>query len=185
MCLILEVWRYFKYDYTSILHHLHLFNQSCSENACKNLPVSNVMVSSSICHHDCLSCLIFRDVIMSLMASQITGVLVVYSTVCSGADQRKHQSSASLGSTRGILQWPVNSPHKGPVTRKMFPLDDVIVMFYLCWNVFVSWLCPIAMRWTELKYATSCYNLYRMLLWRVPTGQAFLTSISTAIIRHP
>ena len=42
-------------------------------------------------------------------------------------DQRKHQSSASLAFVRGIQRWPVNSPHKGPVTRKMFPFDDVIV----------------------------------------------------------
>ena len=41
----------------------------------------------------------------------------------------KHQSSASLAFVRGIHRWPVNSPHKGPVTRKMFPFDDVI-MFY-------------------------------------------------------
>ena len=50
-----------------------------------------------------------------------------YSNLCSGADQRKHQSSASMAFVRGIHQWPVNSPHKGPVTRKMFPFDDVIM----------------------------------------------------------
>ena len=44
-----------------------------------------------------------------------------------GADQRKHQSSASLAFVRGIHRWPVNSQHKGPVTRKMFPYDDVIM----------------------------------------------------------
>ena len=33
---------------------------------------------------------------MSTMASQITGVSILYSTVCSDADQRKHQSSVSL-----------------------------------------------------------------------------------------
>ena len=59
------------------------------------------------------------------MASQITGVLTVNSTVCSGADQRKHQSSASLSFVRGIHGWPVTSPHKGPVTRKRFPYDEV------------------------------------------------------------
>ena len=55
---------------------------------------------------------------------------IVFSTVYSGADQRKHQSSASLAFVRGIHRGPVNSPHKWPVTRKMFPFDDVI-MFYL------------------------------------------------------
>ena len=61
------------------------------------------------------------------MASQITGVLVVYSIVCSDADQRKHQSSASLAFVGGIRRWSVTAPHKGPPTRKMFPFDDVIM----------------------------------------------------------
>ena len=129
---------------------------------------------------------------MSTVASQITSLMIVYSTVYSGADQRKHQSStglhernspvtgkfpsqrasnaenvsiwwrhhafilhwwsgqkleeqtvilshtyasyllhigikAPLAFVRGIHQWPVNSPHKGPATRKMFPFDDVIM----------------------------------------------------------
>ena len=65
---------------------------------------------------------------MGPMASQITGVPVVYSTDCSGGDQRKHQSSASMAFVWGIHRWPVNSPHKGPITRKMFPFDDVIMI---------------------------------------------------------
>ena len=69
----------------------------------------------------------YSDVIMGVMASQITGVSIVCSAVCSGADQRKHQSSASLAFVRGIHRWPVDSPHKGLVTRKMFPFNDVIV----------------------------------------------------------
>ena len=62
------------------------------------------------------------------MASQITVSPIVYLTVYSGTDQSKHQSSASLAFVRGIHRWPVNSPHKWPVTRKMFPFDDVIVI---------------------------------------------------------
>ena len=65
---------------------------------------------------------------MSAMASQITGISIVYSTVCSGADQRKHPSSATLAFVRGIHRWPVNSPIKGPVAPKMFPFDDVIMI---------------------------------------------------------
>ena len=64
---------------------------------------------------------------MSTIASQITSPTFVFSTVYSDADQRKHQSSASLAFVRGIHRGPVNSPHKGPVTRKMFPFDDVIM----------------------------------------------------------
>ena len=59
----------------------------------------------------------YSEVIMSTMASQITGVSIVYSTVCSGADQRKYQSSASEAFVRGIHRWPVNSLHKGLLTK--------------------------------------------------------------------
>ena len=66
---------------------------------------------------------------MGAMASQITSPKSVYSTVYLGADRkRKNQSSASLAFVRGIHRWPVNSPHKWPVTRKMFPSDDVIML---------------------------------------------------------
>ena len=64
---------------------------------------------------------------MSVIASQITSPTIVYSTVYSGADQRKHQSSTSLAFVRGIHRSPVNSPHKGPVTPNRFPFDDVIM----------------------------------------------------------
>ena len=69
----------------------------------------------------------YSDVIMSTMASEITSLTIVFSTVYSGADQRKHESSASLAFVRGIHRWPVNSPHKWPVIGKMFPFEDVIV----------------------------------------------------------
>ena len=64
---------------------------------------------------------------MSATASQIASLTIVYSTVYSGADQRKHQSFASLAFVSGIHRWPVNSTHKWPVTRKTFPFNDVIV----------------------------------------------------------
>ena len=61
------------------------------------------------------------------IASQITDISIIYSTVCSGADQGKIQSSASLAFVRGIHRWPVISPQKGSVTRKMFPFEGVIM----------------------------------------------------------
>ena len=56
----------------------------------------------------------YGDVIMSVNASKITSLTIVYSSIYSGADQIKHQSSASLAFVRGI--------HRR-VTRKMFPFD--------------------------------------------------------------
>ena len=89
----------------------------------------------------------YNGVIMSAMASQITGVSIVYSTACLGADQRKHQSSASLAFVRGIHRWAGNSPHKGPVTRKMFPVDDVIMVpdGPLSWNIHTRLWCMYSM----------------------------------------
>ena len=59
----------------------------------------------------------YSDVIMSPTASQIISVPIVCSAVCSGANQRKCQSPASLAFVRGIHRSPVNSPYKDPVTR--------------------------------------------------------------------
>ena len=75
---------------------------------------------------------------MTTMESQITSLTVVYSTVYSDADQRKHQSSASLAFLRGIHRGPVNSPHTWPVTRKMFPFDDVIMLWEENISLFLS-----------------------------------------------
>ena len=73
----------------------------------------------------------YSDVIIGAMASQITSLMIFYSTVDSGADQRKHQGSGD--------RWPVNSPHKGPVTRKMFPFDDVIMKNGACFRLGWDW----------------------------------------------
>ena len=70
----------------------------------------------------------------------------------SGADQRKHQSSASLAFLREIHRWPVNSPHKGPVSRKMFPIDYVIMRTFI--SRIISFICGLFYNfayWTALK----------------------------------
>ena len=70
--------------------------------------------------------------------NQITGATIICLTVCWGADQRKHQS-ASLAFVRGINRWPVDSPHKGPITRIMFSLYDVIILKELwtyAWRIY-------------------------------------------------
>ena len=70
----------------------------------------------------------YCDAIMGTVASQVTSLTIIYTTVYSDADQSKHQSSPSLAFVWGIHRWPVNSPHKWPVTRKMFPFDNVIML---------------------------------------------------------
>ena len=81
----------------------------------------------------------YSDVIMGTIVSQITSLTIVYSTVYSDADQRKHQSSVSLAFVRGIHLGLVNSPHKWPVTRKMFPFDDVIMNRTNWFNASTQW----------------------------------------------
>ena len=79
---------------------------------------------------------------MNAMASQITSLTIVCSTVYSGTDQRKHQSSTSLAFVRGIHRWPLNSPHKGPVTQKMCPFDDVMMyVFIIPWGISARCSC--------------------------------------------
>ena len=88
---------------------------------------------------------------MDAIASLITGVPIVYSTVCSGADERKQQSSASLTIVRGIPRWPITSPYKGPVTRKLLPFHDVI-MFPV--NT-TSW-CPRRLGMDKVLWTSLC-----------------------------
>ena len=106
-------------------------------------------VNSTFTHHLSFSGNHYDDVIMTTIASQITSLMVVYSTVYSDADQRKHQSSASLAFVQGIHRIPVNSPHKWPVTRKKFPFDDVI------------------MRWISFTklLAMGHFGVYLLLFW--------------------
>ena len=92
----------------------------------------------------------YSDVIMGAVASQITSLTMFYSTVYSGADKRKHQSSASLAFVPGIHWWPVNFPAQRPVTRKMFPFDDVIMS--------KPWRNIRVVQWATLTSMSSHHN---------------------------
>ena len=105
--------------------------------------------TTSIFHGISRSC-VWRDVIMGTIASQITSLAIVYSTVYSDVDQRKHQSSAS--------RWPVNSPHKWPVMQKMLPFDDVIMR----WMLWVLWGMYYAARYFIFTRINSDVMLYDM-----------------------
>ena len=115
---------------------------------------------------------------MTAIVSQITGDPIVWSTVCSGADLRKHQSSVSLAFVRRIHPWSVYCPHKGPVTRKLFPFDDVVIfggdtrVFYLFHR---SKLTKWAIKWMPEGYVAYmafgrtlpryCHHLIVDLAW--------------------
>ena len=85
----------------------------------------------------------YSDVTMGMMASQITSFTIVYSTVFSGADQRKHQSSALLAFVRGIHRQPVNSPHKWPITQKLLTFDDDFMQCILFHSGKCIWNCRL------------------------------------------
>ena len=105
---------------------------------------------------------------MDAIASQITSLTVVYSIVYSDADQRKHQSSASLAFVREIHRGPVNSPHKWPVTRKTFPFDDAIM---------IQW---IYIRKT-LNVKSICCNTTAVSCKPVPTTGNVKTSLHVSV----
>ena len=89
---------------------------------------------------------------------QIASLTIVYSTVYSATDRRIHQSSASLAFVSGIQRSPVNSPHKVPVTRKMFLFDDVIIAMHdesiTWWHIQYSWFFVHVI--TPQKYGKVC-----------------------------
>ena len=124
------------------------------------------------------------------MASQIISLRIVYSTVYShdsGTDQRKYQSSASLAFVRGIHPGPMNSPHKRPVTRKMFPFDDVIMTLYI-------WTSMGGAQYTPRIISTVCvfvclanFCISRFTLQQIPfssSSHKFIGSLFTLRWRH-
>ena len=114
----LYFWNYSHISWVTFTHCITVTKKNRVRCSCK--PKFNMaVIDLPVTHYD--------GVLMSTMASQITSLMIVYSIVYLSADQRKHQSSALLAFVRGIHRRAVNSPHKGPVTRKMFPFDDVIM----------------------------------------------------------
>ena len=124
--------RVFTKYYWSLGASKHIAPQMVYVTNIRNITIARIL--PILIHYD--------DVIMGAIASQITNLTIVYSAVYSGANQRKYQKSASLAFVRGIHRWPVNSPHKWPVTREMFSFDDVILhqsfspgRLQQCWSV--------------------------------------------------
>ena len=125
----------------------------------------------------------YCDVTMGMMASQITSLTIIYSTVYTDGGQRKHQSSASLAFVRGIHRVSVNSPHKWPVTGKMFPFEDVIMPSYPlisvkrqrlstsmwnAWNIMCN-LCILLMDYLEsiISYQVVTENNIPEYIWQI------------------
>ena len=133
----------------------------------------------------------YTDVIMTTIASQITSLTVVYSTVYSDADQRKHKSSASLAFVWGIHRdrW-IPRMHKGPVTRKMFPFHDVIMICEK--GSHITTLC-VDSRWqigfdsaTESERYGNCEAWSRQTKWvQLKTWSCVVNILLSIIITLP
>ena len=117
---------------------------------------------------------------MNTMASQITGVLIVYSTICSGSDQREHRSCASLAFVKRIHRGPVSSPHKGPVMQKIIPFDDIVMIQPDSRPVCQQWLGAEALKWScpsqwwllfphlhQSQLASWCYTNVTWVPWHL------------------
>ena len=87
----------------------------------------------------------YNDVIMSTIASQITSLRIVYSTVIR-AQIKENIKVLRHWPLCGESPGPVNSPHKGPVTRKMFPFDDVIMVMRTTGNQLIAFTKSPGMR---------------------------------------
>ena len=141
-------------------------------------------IHAIICHfiyHE-ITCNHYSDVIMDPMASQITSLAIVYSTIYTGPDE-KHQSPVSLAFVWGIHRWPVNSPHKCPVTRKMFPFYYVIMSFKGSPYVWLSISCHISKQCNKFDVSSA----YPVFAWDLNTlrprrmSAFFRTTHSTTI----
>ena len=139
------------------------FNGHTSLQSVSQRPKFHYISASKLTH--------YSDIIMGAMASQITTVSIVYSTVCWVPDQRKHQNSASLAFVRGIHRWPVNSPYKGPVTRKM-SFDGVI----MCESHFINEFIPSVLTYAFLHKNISIVEICVMTDW-LSSGPSLLVAM--------
>ena len=118
----------------------------------------------------------YCDVIMGAVASQTTSHTIVYSTVYSDSDQRKHFAKHRV---TGLCVGNSPGPHKRPVTRKIFSFDDVI-MFIISW-----YICNL--KWGVLSQMhvsrAGASNYTPQILWGViscswpASGTTFITYV--------
>ena len=96
----------------------------------------------------------YGDVIKVAIASQITSLTIVYSIVYSDADQRKHQSAASLAFVRGITAQMASSAenvsmwwrHHG-LNLQAHPCAKVIALFHIWQNFPIFHFSNFLQKW--------------------------------------
>ena len=122
----------------------------------------------------------YKYVMISAMASQITGVSIVYSTVCSGGDQRKHRSHASLTFVSEI----VNSPHKGSLTPKMFQFDDLITCLrHDTIGLSINQISQVS-AWGRVSPKTHSYHVYTYTMMNSQRSPFLVLQFSRQVSLH-
>ena len=101
-----------------------------------------------------------------------TGVSIACSAICSDADKRKHQISTSLDFVRENHRWPVDSHHKGPVTLKRFPFDDVIKLVVNRVNVHAVLVCFLM--WLHSEFQVGPIDSFTHILQGFFTGNGVI-----------
>ena len=144
---------------------------SCHPSLNHNIPCRQCKI-----YHNC-------DIIMGTMASQIISLAIVYTIIHSGTDQRKHQISTLLAFVWGIHRRLVNSLHKWPVTWKMFQFDDVSMMWFIFFFIYIFFivsLCGLMIADNNLHETNSCH--WRNVMWDSLLGVSKNISISCDIL---
>ena len=118
----------------------------------------------------------YSDVMMNAMASKITSVSIVYLKSAQAQIKENIKAPRHWPFVRGIHRWPVISPHKGPVTRKMLPLRDVImsngVMLSRFWKSVCSGnVCALCEKQVE------CWNIYGYVCTTILTITEYTTMV--------
>ena len=124
----------------------------------------------------------------SAVAGQITDVSIVYSNFCSGADQKKPSKQAPRH------WWSVNSPHKGTVTRKMFPFDDVNMdalgpiplkiygqKYIFCFNLRLKYI-SVHVTILHMHWQVNCCDICKIVIW--PNHQNLNHNIENTNFNH-
>ena len=166
-----------------MLKDLDTFNMNSTLGLLINLSIkqshSNGTISRTVWRRAQLLIVHYNDVIIRVMAFQITSLTIVYSSVLSAAVQRKHQFYASLAFVRRIHRWPVNSLHKWQVTQQMFPFDDVIMFKVKLKTHFIASFCIMIcdcfsiMKYTDWHSAVGNLGLDKFALYESPFSLSF------------
>ena len=132
----------------------------------------------------------YCGIIMGAMAPQITRLTIVYPTVYSDTNQRKHQSSASLVFVRWIHRWPVNNDLLANVSiwrrhhDHRFVWRNLLIVLAYFITVIIIWSSTL---W-HIKFVSFCISSYPRLFGLTveiklyQNGHSFVTTLISNVV---